>query len=80
MTAHRTGEQGTIFADLVENLDDDIDPNIVFSWFHPDITKNDAIDLLIKGSYRCSYRCSSSYSSSSSSSGSNEKYLCIYIN
>ncbi|KAK4312336.1 hypothetical protein Pmani_016231 [Petrolisthes manimaculis] len=48
VTAHRTGEQGTIFADLVENLDDDIDPNIVFSWFHPDITKNDAIDLLIK--------------------------------
>ncbi|KAG0729183.1 Ras GTPase-activating protein 1 [Chionoecetes opilio] len=49
VTAHRTGEQGTIFADLVETLDDDIDPNIVFSWFHPDITKNDAIDLLIKG-------------------------------
>ncbi|KAK3861358.1 hypothetical protein Pcinc_032675 [Petrolisthes cinctipes] len=48
VTAHRTGEQGTIFSDLVENLDDDIDPNIVFSWFHPDITKNDAIDLLIK--------------------------------
>ncbi|XP_042233634.1 ras GTPase-activating protein 1-like isoform X2 [Homarus americanus] len=48
VTAHRTGEQGTIFSDLVETLDDDIDPNIVFSWFHPDITKSDAIDLLIK--------------------------------
>ncbi|KAF2362864.1 Pleckstrin domain [Trinorchestia longiramus] len=48
VTAHRTGEQGTIFADLVENLDQDIDPNVVFSWFHSDITKNEAIDLLIK--------------------------------
>ncbi|RXG72389.1 Ras GTPase-activating protein 1 [Armadillidium vulgare] len=48
VTAHRTGEQGTIFSDLVETLDEDIDPNIVFSWFHPDITKSDAIDLLIK--------------------------------
>ncbi|CAL4130451.1 unnamed protein product, partial [Meganyctiphanes norvegica] len=48
VTAHRTGEQGTIFSDLVETLDEDIDPNIVFSWFHPDITKTDAIDLLIK--------------------------------
>ena len=49
VTAHRTGEQGTIFADLVETLDDDIDPNVVFSWFHPDITKSDAIDVLIQG-------------------------------
>ena len=49
MTAHRTGEQGTIFSDLVENLDQDIDPNVVFSWFHSDITKSEAIDLLIKG-------------------------------
>lgn len=51
VTAHRTGEQGTIFSDLVETLDEDIDPNVVFSWFHSDITKSDAIDFLIKGLY-----------------------------
>jgi len=48
VTAHRTGEQGTIFSELVENLDQDIDPNVVFSWFHANITKGEAIDMLIK--------------------------------
>lgn len=50
VTAHRTGEQGVIFRDLVEDLDDTIDPNSVFSWFHPNVTKEEAVDMLVKGS------------------------------
>ncbi|ENN76401.1 hypothetical protein YQE_07062, partial [Dendroctonus ponderosae] len=46
VTAHRTGEQGMIFQELVEDLDDSIDPNTVFPWFHPNCTKNEAVDLL----------------------------------
>lgn len=49
VTAHRTGEQGMIFRELVQDLDGNIDPNSVFSWFHPNITKTDAVDLLVKG-------------------------------
>ncbi|XP_039291566.1 ras GTPase-activating protein 1 isoform X2 [Nilaparvata lugens] len=48
VTAHRTGEQGMIFRDLVDDLDDSIDPNTVFSWFHPNCTKSEAVDLLVK--------------------------------
>lgn len=48
VTAHRTGEQGMIFYELVEDLDDSIDPNTVFPWFHPNCTKNEAVDLLVK--------------------------------
>ncbi|ODN03089.1 Ras GTPase-activating protein 1 [Orchesella cincta] len=48
VTAHRTGEQGVIFRDLVEDLDDTIDPNSVFSWFHPNVTKDEAVDMLVK--------------------------------
>ncbi|XP_026288101.1 ras GTPase-activating protein 1 [Frankliniella occidentalis] len=48
VTAHRTGEQGMIFQDLVEDLDDNIDPNTVFSWFHPGVTKSEAVDMLVK--------------------------------
>lgn len=49
VTAHRTGEQGMIFRDLVEDLDENIDPNTVFCWFHPDVTKSEAVDMLVKG-------------------------------
>lgn len=48
VTAHRTGEQGMIFSELVEDLDMSIDPNTVFSWFHPNCTKNEAVDMLVK--------------------------------
>lgn len=48
VTAHRTGEQGMIFRELVEDLDVSIDPNTVFSWFHPNCTKNEAVDMLVK--------------------------------
>ena len=47
-TKHRTGEQGMIFTELVEDLDLSIDPNTVFSWFHPQCTKNEAVDMLVK--------------------------------
>ncbi|XP_014259409.1 ras GTPase-activating protein 1 [Cimex lectularius] len=48
VTAHRTGEQGMIFRDLVDDLDENIDPNTVFNWFHPNVTKSDAVDMLVK--------------------------------
>lgn len=48
VTAHRTGEQGMIFRELVEDLDPAIDPNTVFSWFHPNCTKSEAVDMLVK--------------------------------
>ncbi|XP_065220436.1 ras GTPase-activating protein 1-like [Planococcus citri] len=48
VTAHRTGEQGMIFRELVQDLDENIDPNTVFNWFHPNLTKSDAVDLLVK--------------------------------
>ncbi|KAF6210918.1 hypothetical protein GE061_014030 [Apolygus lucorum] len=48
VTAHRTGEQGMIFRDLVDDLDENIDPNTVFSWFHPNVSKSDAVDMLVK--------------------------------
>lgn len=47
-TKHRTGEQGMIFRELVEDLDPSIDPNTVFAWFHPNCTKNEAVDMLVK--------------------------------
>ncbi|XKL62004.1 hypothetical protein PGB90_001837 [Kerria lacca] len=48
VTAHRTGEQGMIFRELVQDLDENIDPNTVFNWFHPNLTKSEAVDLLVK--------------------------------
>lgn len=51
VTAHRTGEQGVVFRDLLEDLDDCIDPNSVFSWFHPNVTKDEAVDMLVKGTH-----------------------------
>ena len=48
IVAHRTGEQGMIFRELVEDLDVTIDPNTVFPWFHPTCSKNEAVDMLVK--------------------------------
>ncbi|CAG0917341.1 unnamed protein product [Notodromas monacha] len=48
VTAHRTGEQGMIFQELVEDLDDTFDPNTVYPWFHPTVTKQEAVDLLVE--------------------------------
>ncbi len=49
VTAHRTGDQGLVFRDLLADLDDAIDPNAVFPWFHRSLTKNDAVELLVRG-------------------------------
>jgi len=48
VTAHRTGEQGLVFKDLLSDLDDKIDPNAVFPWFHRNLNKNEAVDLLVR--------------------------------
>lgn len=40
-----------IFRDLVEDLDENIDPNTVFNWFHPSVSKNDAVDMLVKSTF-----------------------------
>lgn len=55
VTAHRTGEQGMIFRELVDDLDVSIDPNTVFPWFHPNCTKNEAVDMLVKGMFQILY-------------------------
>jgi Ras GTPase-activating protein 1 len=34
--------------ELVEDLDDSIDPNTVFPWFHPTVTKQEAVDMLVQ--------------------------------
>ena len=54
VTAHRTGEQGLVFKDLLRDLDQNIDPNVVFNWFHRNLTKDQAVKLLVQagpGSY-----------------------------
>jgi Ras GTPase-activating protein 1 len=42
----KTGESGLIFSQLVEELDEGIDPNEVFPWFHARLSKADAVDKL----------------------------------
>jgi len=49
VTAHRTGEQGLVFRDLLADLEENIDPNAVFPWFHPNLTKNEAVEMLVRG-------------------------------
>ena len=55
VTAHRTGEQGLVFKDLLSDLDENIDPNAVFPWFHRNLTKSEAVELLVRaGTYTIS--------------------------
>ena len=49
VTAHRSGEQGLIFQELTETLDETVDPNSVYPWFHGTVSKDEAVDLLVKG-------------------------------
>ena len=51
VTAHRTGDQGLVFRDLLADLEDNIDPNAVFPWFHPNLTKNEAVEMLVRGKH-----------------------------
>ncbi|XP_064475272.1 ras GTPase-activating protein 1-like isoform X2 [Ornithodoros turicata] len=47
-TLHRTQESGLVFRELLEELDDSIDPNEIYPWFHSDISKEDAVEELAK--------------------------------
>lgn len=49
-----SGESGLVFASLVEEVSEDIDPNEIYPWFHPNISKTDAVTKLAQagpGSY-----------------------------
>uniref|UniRef100_T1JFR2 Ras GTPase-activating protein 1 n=1 Tax=Strigamia maritima TaxID=126957 RepID=T1JFR2_STRMM len=48
-TLHRTGESGLIFQDLVERVEENVDPNQALPWFHGTVTKAEAVDALVKG-------------------------------
>jgi len=40
---------GLVFRDLLTDLDENIDPNAVFPWFHRILTKNEAVERLVQG-------------------------------
>ncbi|KPM07554.1 ras GTPase-activating protein 1-like protein [Sarcoptes scabiei] len=44
----RNQESGLVFADLVEQVDDDTDPNEVYGWFHSKISKEEAFEKLAR--------------------------------
>lgn len=44
----RNQESGLVFADLVEQVDDDTDPNEAYGWFHSKITKEEAFEKLAR--------------------------------
>ena len=39
--------------DLLSDLDENIDPNAVFPWFHRNLSKNEAVDLLVRAGNTC---------------------------
>ena len=43
------GEQGLVFKDLLRDLEQNIDPNVVFPWFHRVLTKDEAVKMLVRG-------------------------------
>lgn len=47
-TLHRTQESGLVFRELLEELDDNVDPNEIYPWFHGDISKEAAVEELAK--------------------------------
>jgi hypothetical protein len=40
-----------VFRDLLTDLDENIDPNAVFTWFHRNLSKNEAVERLVQGSF-----------------------------
>ncbi|XP_052795998.1 ras GTPase-activating protein 1-like [Mya arenaria] len=46
MCNQRTGEEGQVYEELVEDLNGNIDPVESLPYFHPKITKDDAVDKL----------------------------------
>ncbi|XP_015790236.1 ras GTPase-activating protein 1 isoform X2 [Tetranychus urticae] len=47
-TLERTQESGLVFKELVEELEDNSDPNDIYPWFHGAISKDEAVDKLRK--------------------------------
>ena len=41
-------EKDISIQDLLSDLDENIDPNAVFPWFHRNLSKNEAVDLLVR--------------------------------
>ena len=46
------GEQGLVFKDLLRDLEQNIDPNVVFPWFHRVLTKDEAVKMLVRGKFK----------------------------
>lgn len=44
----RSGQSGTVFSGLLEEVRGEIDPNEVFPWFHSQITKKETVEKLAK--------------------------------
>ncbi|KAJ6218163.1 hypothetical protein RDWZM_009320 [Blomia tropicalis] len=44
----RNQESGLVFADLVEEVDDDTDPNEIYGWFYSRISKEEAFEKLAR--------------------------------
>lgn len=44
----KTGEIGLVFSKFIEEVTDDVDPNEIFPWFHPHLSKIEAVDQLAK--------------------------------
>lgn len=42
----KSGQSGMVFSHLVEEIHENIDPNEIFPWFHPHISKADAVNKL----------------------------------
>lgn len=42
----KSGHSGMVFSHLVEEVHEEIDPNEIFPWFHPHISKADAVNKL----------------------------------
>ncbi|KAG9509788.1 Ras GTPase-activating protein 1 [Fragariocoptes setiger] len=52
----QTGESGLAFAELLEEISSEIDPNELYPWFHANISKSQAVEILVKhgpGSFLC---------------------------
>ena len=41
-------EMYSVLQDLLCDLEESIDPNAVFPWFHRNLSKNEAVDLLVR--------------------------------
>ncbi|RWS24493.1 ras GTPase-activating protein 1-like protein, partial [Leptotrombidium deliense] len=47
-TSYLSQESGLVFKDLVEELEDNVDPNEIYPWFHSCLNKKEAVEKLAK--------------------------------